>query len=286
MTFVKLDDAIKRIRETGQSALLCKFDIKDAFKICPVKKDQWKLFCVRWEGLVYVLVRLCFGCRSSPVILDSLARCICWIAENCYNITFIMHLLDDFLCIDRPDYNADITYHSMLDLFDSLGIPLSDNKTVGPCTCLEYLGVILDSERMEARLPNDKIMRIKNFIEKLLNKRPCTKLELLQLLGHMNFASRVILAGRSFVAYLLKLASSVKELHYFVHLNASRRDLLMWVLILDKWNGISLFYERGFTTNHDIYLYTEAASTGGICGCLWASLVLLSLASLHAWNFK
>ena len=89
----------------------------------------------------------------------------------------------------------------------------------------------------------------------------------------MNFASRVILAGRSFVAYLLKLASSVKELHYFVHLNAScREDLLMWVLFLDKWNGISLFYVRGFTTNHDIYLYTDAASTGGfevVCGPRW-----------------
>ena len=45
------------------------------------------------------------------------------------------------------------------------------------------------------------------------------KKELLQLLGHMNFASRVTLAGRSFVSYLLKLAASVKELHFYVHLN-------------------------------------------------------------------
>lgn len=66
LTYVKLDDAIKKISEVGTGAMLCKFDIKDAFKICPVRKDQRKLFCVRWDNLVYVLVRLSFGCRSSP----------------------------------------------------------------------------------------------------------------------------------------------------------------------------------------------------------------------------
>ena len=171
LTYVKLDDAIKKISEVGTGAMLCKFDIKDAFKICPVCKDQWKLFCVRWDNLVYVLVCLSFGWRSSPKILDTLASSVCWIAENCYNIECIFHLLDDFLTIDRPQYDANITYQSMLKLFESLGIPLSTNKTVGPCTCLEYLGVILDSVKMEARLPADKILRIKTFIQKLLSKR-------------------------------------------------------------------------------------------------------------------
>lgn len=264
LTYVRIDDAIKKISELGTGSLLCKFDIKDAFKQCPVKKDQWHLFCVRWNGLIYVLVRLAFGCRSSPKIFDSLARCICWIAENSYGIECILHLLDDFLTIDRPTSNALITFQSMIDIFQSLGIPLSMNKTIGPCTCLEYLGIILDSEKMEARLPHDKISRIKSFIRMLLNKRSCTKLELLQLLGHMNFASRVILAGRSFVAYLLKLAASVQELHYYVHLNKlCREDLCMWVLFLENWNGVSLFYDKEFTTSHDFHLHTDAASTAG-----------------------
>lgn len=248
----------------GHGARLCKFDIRDAFKVCPVRKDQWKLFCIRWEGLIYVLVRLSFGCRSSPKIFDTLACSVCWIAENCYNIECILHLLDDFLTIDRPGYDANFTYQSMLQLFERLGIPLSVNKTIGPCTCLEYLGVTLDSVNMEARLPANKILRIKTFIQELLRKRSCTKQELLQLLGHMNFASRVILAGRSFVSYLLKLAASVKELHYYVHLNKlCREDLYMWELFLDNWNGVSLFYERNFTTSQDFHLHTDAASTAG-----------------------
>jgi hypothetical protein len=38
-------------------------------------------------------------------------------------------------------------------IFKKLNIPLSTKKTVGPDTTLEYLGVILDTANMEARLP-------------------------------------------------------------------------------------------------------------------------------------
>jgi hypothetical protein len=42
--------------------------------------------------------------------------------------------------------------------------------------------------------------------------------ELLQLLRHLNFASRVIVPGRSFVSYLIDLSTKVKELHYYDNL--------------------------------------------------------------------
>ena len=102
-----------------------------------------------------------------------------------------------------PSTSGEDTYTSMLNIFISLCIPLSEKKLEGPCTCLEYLGVILDSDKMQCRLPLGKIERILNFIKELLSKRSCTKRELLQQLGHMNFASRVILARRAFVSYLL-----------------------------------------------------------------------------------
>jgi hypothetical protein len=56
----------------------------------------------------------------------------------------------------------------------------SKHKTLGPVTCLEYLGIILDSEKMKARFPTVKVERICDFIHKLLNKSSYTKRELLQ----------------------------------------------------------------------------------------------------------
>ena len=67
----------------------------------------------------------------------------------------------------------------------------------------------------------------------------------MSLLGHLNFASRVIRQGRSFVSYLLALAASVKELHHYVKPNGEcRLDMEMWLRFLSEWNGVALFLSR------------------------------------------
>ena len=264
LSYVRIDDAIKSICEFGKGAILCKFDIQDAFRHYPIRKDQWRLFLVRWERIYYVLTTLAFGCRSSPKIFDSLAKAICWISTNNYNIRCIFHLLDDFLTINLPNTNGENTFSSMMHIFSSLYIPLSEKKIEGPCTCLEYFGVIPDSDKMQCRLPAGKVERVMRFIKELLAKMSYTKREILQLLGHMNFASCVILADRAFVSYLLSLAPSVSELYHYVHLNSEcRQDLYMWIEFLTKWNRVFLFYERDFSTSFNIQLHTDAASTAG-----------------------
>ena len=40
-------------------------------------------------------------------------------------------------------------------IFNRMRIPISDKKTVGPATTIEYLGIILDTIKLEARLPDD-----------------------------------------------------------------------------------------------------------------------------------
>ena len=90
-------------------------------------------------------------------------------------------------------------------IFKKLRIPLSAKKTDGPVTELEYLGIILDSVNMLARLPYDKVQRQKEMLHKYSKMEYCTKVKLLSLLGHMSFASKVVVPGRSFMSYLLKL---------------------------------------------------------------------------------
>ena len=184
--------------------------------------------------------RLAFGCRSSPKIFDLLSQAICWIAANNYGLEKILHLLDDFLVISKPMENGNQVMTCLKDIFNRLNVPISLPKTVGPCTIIEYLGIILDSTKMEARLPADKIQRITEFLHTMENKHSCTKRQMLQLLGHLNFAMRVILPGRAFVSYLIAVTTQVKELHHHIHINHQcRKDIGMWKLFLSQWNGIS-----------------------------------------------
>ena len=131
LSYVRIDDAISIICSLGQQALLCKTDITDAFKQLPIAPHLWNLYGVKWQGLYFFHTRLPFGSRSSPRIFDNLSQALCWIAKNKYGISHILHLLDDYLTIDPPNYPAQKTMNSLLMLFDRLNIPLSASKTFG-----------------------------------------------------------------------------------------------------------------------------------------------------------
>ncbi|CAF1083375.1 unnamed protein product [Rotaria sp. Silwood1] len=130
-----------------------------------------------------------------------LSEAIVWIAEHKYGIKNMLHLLDDFFVVDSPDDGGERTSAMISFIFNRLKIPLSVNKTVGPVQEIEYLGFILDLNRLEARLPQEKVLRFMEMIRSLLNRRKCKKCELLVVLGHMSFASRVVIPGRTFAHY-------------------------------------------------------------------------------------
>ena len=51
----------------------------------------------------------------------------------------------------------------MLSLCDRLGIPLAHEKIEDRSTSLVFLGILLDSTSMEAKLPEDKLARSVNY---------------------------------------------------------------------------------------------------------------------------
>ena len=271
LQYVSIDDAIRLIKHLGPHAWLIKTDIMDAFKNLPIAPELWPFHGIKWNNEYYFYNKLVFGSRFSPKIFDTLSTAVCWIAQNNYGIKHVLHLLDDFLVVEPFNSNAEKTKGTFLSIFQSLGIPLSLKKTEGPSTSLEYLGIILDTIKLEARLPKDKILRIREIIESFSKRNSCTKRELLSLLGHLNFACRVILPGRSFVSHLIKLSTTVKKLSHHVHLKNCRSDLAMWSRFLTEWNGISFFINDNITIAADIRLFTDAtpSSFGGFFDNRW-----------------
>ena len=73
--------------------------------------------------------------------------------------------------------------NTFIRLCSKLGVPLAPNKVEGPSTTLTFLGIILDTQNMEVRLPQEKLIRIQVKLEtwlkkhkKLPNSRRCTSL--------------------------------------------------------------------------------------------------------------
>jgi hypothetical protein len=272
VSYVKIDDAIRIIKTLGQGAVLTKTDIVDAFKLLPIRPDLWRFHGLQWNGKFYFFVRLCFGSRSSPKIFTMLSEAIHYIASHNYGMKHLLYLLDDFLSIDPPEghtphaspENPQRSLSLFHHVFGRLNVPLHPTKTVGPVTTLMFLGITLDTVKMFASLPQDKVDRIVQILCSFEERNNITKRELLSLLGHLNFASRVIVPGRSFVSYLLSLASSVKELHHHVRLSKEcLSDIHMWRVFLTNWNGISFFYDDNITDSADYELFTDASGSKG-----------------------
>lgn len=152
LTYVKIDDAVSLIKHLGLGSFLIKTDITDAFKNIPILEELWPFHGIKWKDNYYFYKRLVFGSRSSPKIFDYLSTAVCWIAENVFDISNVLHLLDDFLVVVPPWGDAFEVMHRFLNIFKELGIPLSSKKTEGPCNEIEYLGLYLDSAKMETRL--------------------------------------------------------------------------------------------------------------------------------------
>ena len=72
------------------------------------------------------------------------------------------------------------------------GPPIAQEETIGPTQVIELLGMIIDSIRLEAGLPWDKIKHIIEALCRWECRKSCTLKELQSLIYTLHFASKVV----------------------------------------------------------------------------------------------
>jgi hypothetical protein len=148
-------------------------------------------------------------------------------------------------------------------LFNYLNVPLATDKTVGPTTQLTYLGIEIDSSKMEIRLPAEKLAAILQALPFWQNRRKATKREVLSLIGTLSFATKVVRPGRTFLRRLIDLSTKATKLHHHLDITAdARKDITWWMVFLQQWNGRSLMIAQHTSTNHALQLFTDASDIG------------------------
>ena len=271
--YSKFDDAIALVRSFGSSAFMAKLDIKHAFRLCPVRPDQWALLGYCWQDQFFLDTRLPFGSRSSPFIFNAFADLLLWLLIFICGISHAVHYLDDFfLCSSSPE-ECQAHMDVMCSLFSELGIPLAQEKTVGPVQCVSYLGIEIDAHSQVVRLPVDKFNDLMSMLAFWQGRKKCTKRELLSLIGSLSFAAKVVKPGRMFLRRLIDLSTSVSSLNHHITLNSEgRADIAWWLEFLPSWNGVC-FIQSEPVTSVSLSLYTDASGVGfgAVFGQKWFS---------------
>ena len=272
--YAKVDDAIRFIKRLGRGCTLAKTDVRSAFRIIPIHPLDYHLLGMQWEGNYYVDRCLPMGCASSCKTFEALSTAMEWVARNKLAIPNILHILDDFLILEKSHEACDASLQRFLHFCDDIGVPMAPDKTEGPSPVLTFAGIELDCLEMEARLPKEKVDKTLNAIRCLLPRKRVQLKELQSLVGLLNFACSVITSGRVFIRRLINLTVGVKRAHHRIRLTLeTKKDLRIWETFLESFNGKYFFLEEAWSTSHNLQFFTDSAQSSGygiVFGRHWA----------------
>ena len=161
LRYTTIDDVVQMINWLGSSSLLANIDIKSAFHTLPVRVEDRELLGIHWRQKYYVDCCLPFGLRSALFISNQYAEALEWILRHNYLIPNIIHYLDDFLIVGKPSSaECEIALQKMLHICKQLGFPIAERKLEGLTTVITFLGIFLNTVKMELRLPRDKLQAL------------------------------------------------------------------------------------------------------------------------------
>ena len=164
-----------------------------------------------------------------------MADMMAW-ALYCAGIEHSIHYLDDFLFFAVPNSPEGTHILSVvLQVFESLGVPVAVNKTEGPAGCVTFLGILIDTWAEELRLPPEKLQRLQELIQSWAKKKCCTRKELESFLDHLTHAASLVLPGRTFLRELFGLLRQVRNPLHSVRLTTgARADICWWKVFLQS----------------------------------------------------
>ena len=152
----------------GKDAIFSKFDLQDAYKLMPAKKEDFRLQGFCWLGRWFVETQQSFGGVPSPSNFDRLPKTIDLIVciKTGTSRDSVYRALDDSPCIGQRSSGSVETFSAtMREICAELNVPLAEN-----CPAMEkafelqtrgtVLGIGFDSKDMSWFLSKEKASTI------------------------------------------------------------------------------------------------------------------------------
>lgn len=268
--YSSFDKVVEMVSKLGRSALCGKMDISQAFRLLLVHPGDFDLLGIYFDGFYYIDKCMPMGCSLSCAMFEKFATFLHKIVVNRSGLDTIDHYLDDFFFAgEKGSENCEILMESFRKLCSQLGVPLAEDKTIGPVTLITFLGLEIDTVLMLVKIPQDKLQKLKDQLIPLMSKKRIAIKELESLTGLMAFCSRAIVSSRAFIRRFYDLIASVKNAkpYYTVRINNEvKSDAEMWLQFLSNFNGECYMPEKFWTSNQSIELFTDSTGNESL-GC-------------------
>ena len=273
VTYETLDDCVKIIAQIGEGCLVSKGDIRNAFRILPIDKHDYRLLGFHWGSGFWFDKSLAMGASSSCASFERLSCAVHWILQHKFGVEYLSHIIDDFVFMGPSDSSTcNRSLECFLALAKSIGLPLNEEKTVKPTTLVELHGIQVDTITMTLSLPPDKVDKGLDIVNTLISSNKAKIEQLQSAIGFLNFCCKIIPIGRPFLRRLIDLTMGDKPKWYQVRITRPiRQDLLVWKQFLEQHNGRAIITKSMWGVEEQLHVYTDSSkfAFAGVFGNEW-----------------
>jgi hypothetical protein len=266
VSYTKFDTVVCRIWRLGRGALLAKADIKSAFRLLPINPDDFSLLGFKFAGSYYFDKCLPMGAKCSCRKFEAFSTFLEWcVQRDSVGEGEVFHYLDDFLFSSVANSTGcERILFNFVELCRRLGVPLAEDKLEGPTTLLAFLGLLIDTMRMEIRVPAEKIAKARSLINTFKGRKRVTLRELQSAIGTLQFLCRAVRPGRVFLQRLIALTRAVFKPSHYIRLSiGARQDLEAWTHFLEHYNGVTAIFPEDWYDSATLNFYTDASGSIG-----------------------
>ena len=266
--FSTVDEAASLITK---GCFMAKVDLKSAYRSVSLSDLSKSVTGLRWQfGNRTVFLRdtrLPFGSKLAPGIFHRLSQAVKRMLKR-RGLAGVVVYLDDFFIMAETFHECMEALNETIALLRKLGFSINWNKVVDPSTTITFLGIEIDSMAMCLRLPEDKLVQVREELARFQGRKRASKKQLQSLAGKLNFCASVVYGGRVFSRRIIDTINMLKAAHHKIRLSGNiKADISWWQSFMATFNGRSMLLDHQPITS----VFTDSCdmAAGGIYNGDW-----------------
>jgi hypothetical protein len=270
-----LQDAADLSMEAGKGAWYVKLDIKSCFLSFPIHPDDQKFFYCQAGGHFFQWLTLVFGRKDAPFVVTVLLDVVSAAMrdEGVPHVRF----LDDFLLVATTSVRAWVCAHVAAGILVEFGLALALEKVEGPLQRIEFLGIIIDSQKETLEISEARKFELLGLLKAFSRRRKASRRTLMSLLGKLAFASAVLPCSRPFLRRVIDVTRGRRAGGQAQLGPGFKQEVQYWRAHISVWNGRAKWLAPAATP---FVFASDASTTGfayGLESCPPAALLALPL---------
>ena len=180
-------------------------DLKDAYFTIPIHLHHQQFMRFRVERLCYQFTCLLFGLSCAPWTFTKVIKPLMTLLRT-WGIRIIVYI-DDMLILAKTREETSQHLEVFRFLLETLGFTVNRDKSyLDPAQELKFLGLLVDSQSLQLRLPGEMIKHMRKEATQFLVRESISAHQLSQFLGKLNEVSQAMLVATLFIEPCRRIA--------------------------------------------------------------------------------